>query len=170
MKTAVWKTWDLPAAGVDLDEWQNFRCAWCGYDKERLVKDHCHMTGLVRGLLCRGCNTREASSWLPEWEEWRNGDNPAWAIKQFEIYVNHMGATPISSQSSLHWFSPEERAAWFELSVQFLADGRMTEWPKDVPWVDTALQRKEDAYAEMRRATSKWTFLAPPQPDAEQAS
>lgn len=42
--------------------WQECRCALCGTDvpESRLVKDHDHDTGLVRGLLCRPCNTIEA--------------------------------------------------------------------------------------------------------------
>lgn len=35
---------------------QNFRCKACG-DETKLVVDHCHETGLIRGLLCRNCNT-----------------------------------------------------------------------------------------------------------------
>ena len=43
-----------------LDEWQDGRCAICG-DRERLVEDHDHATGLTRGYLCHGCNTREGN-------------------------------------------------------------------------------------------------------------
>jgi len=33
-------------------------CAICGKpDSIRLAVDHCHTTGIVRGLLCSGCNT-----------------------------------------------------------------------------------------------------------------
>lgn len=50
--------------GLTLDEFnemlvlQDYKCALCfgGPDDERLYVDHCHLTGRVRGLLCRRCN------------------------------------------------------------------------------------------------------------------
>jgi len=38
---------------------QEQRCAICRmeYPLEELAVDHCHSTNVVRGLLCRGCNT-----------------------------------------------------------------------------------------------------------------
>lgn len=42
-----------------LRAWQDGRCAVCGYRDVRLVDDHDHDTGLIRGLLCRSCNGRE---------------------------------------------------------------------------------------------------------------
>ena len=53
--------------GVDLHKYnellraQNGRCAICGGEESDQFKqvfhvDHCHSTGRVRGLLCRGCN------------------------------------------------------------------------------------------------------------------
>lgn len=41
-----------------LYELQDERCGICGY-RGRLVVDHDHGSGMVRGLLCSGCNTRE---------------------------------------------------------------------------------------------------------------
>lgn len=41
-----------------LDDWQDSRCAVCGSNWET-VTEHDHITGLVRGLLCRSCNTLE---------------------------------------------------------------------------------------------------------------
>ena len=35
---------------------QDDRCAICRSSVERLVADHCHETGKVRGLLCKECN------------------------------------------------------------------------------------------------------------------
>jgi hypothetical protein len=45
-------------ASVILYHWQDGRCAICGHRRD-LVEDHDHRTGLVRGYLCRGCNTQE---------------------------------------------------------------------------------------------------------------
>jgi Recombination endonuclease VII. len=41
-----------------LEAWQDGRCALCGRRRD-LVQDHDHATGLVRGWLCVGCNTKE---------------------------------------------------------------------------------------------------------------
>jgi len=46
----------LGDAGSVLARWQNGRCAICGRMSD-LVCDHDHATGLVRGWLCRSCNT-----------------------------------------------------------------------------------------------------------------
>ena len=40
-----------------MNESQDFLCAICGEEVPRLVIDHDHGTGLVRGLLCGQCNT-----------------------------------------------------------------------------------------------------------------
>ncbi|MGA5552643.1 endonuclease domain-containing protein [Streptomyces pseudogriseolus] len=49
-----------------LEEWQAGRCAVCESTVQELVTDHDHGTGLVRGLLCRSCNTREGFSYSPQ--------------------------------------------------------------------------------------------------------
>lgn len=49
----------LPGEYDQLLEAQGGRCAICGGTRrQRLSVDHCHATGLVRGLLCRMCNGR----------------------------------------------------------------------------------------------------------------
>lgn len=45
-----------------LTTWQDGRCAVCGETGRRLVIDHDHATGLVRGWLCFSCNTREGAA------------------------------------------------------------------------------------------------------------
>lgn len=61
---ACW-SWPVPE---DLDAtdpwgalvaWQADRCALCGKGGRYLVTDHCHESGLKRGLLCWGCNVHE---------------------------------------------------------------------------------------------------------------
>jgi len=44
-----------------IRRWQDGRCALCGHHESprELVVDHDHVTALVRGLLCRGCNVQE---------------------------------------------------------------------------------------------------------------
>jgi hypothetical protein len=54
-----------PPNGLLLD-WHDGRCAICGRDLARLVHDHDHETGQVRGLLCRRCNAREGHASDPE--------------------------------------------------------------------------------------------------------
>lgn len=154
-KVEAWKSWPLPGSDFtgDMFDWQNYRCAWCGLEPkmDRLVEDHCHMTGLVRGYLCRRCNIVEGKSWDSAWDRWREGDNPAFAIKEFRIYRSSWGGgTPISSQGALHYYSHAERIAWFELIPGHLEAG--APWPTDAPWIDTAIARRDAARKQMREA------------------
>ncbi|MFD9076613.1 endonuclease domain-containing protein [Streptomyces lasiicapitis] len=58
-----WSWGAAPSEGKDdrfaFRAWHDGRCAVCGYRDVRLVDDHDHDTGLIRGLLCRSCNGRE---------------------------------------------------------------------------------------------------------------
>lgn len=53
-----------------LAEWHERRCAICG-DRDRLVNDHDHKTGLMRGLLCNSCNVMEGVSDDPLFAKYR---------------------------------------------------------------------------------------------------
>lgn len=44
-----------------LSFWQDGCCAVCSIRPARLVTDHCHFSGLVRGLLCHSCNVKEGN-------------------------------------------------------------------------------------------------------------
>lgn len=149
----MWKTWDAPEPGADLWAWQAGRCAWCGY-KDSLVEDHCHQTGLVRGLLCRACNQLEGNDWRGHFDGWRSGDNTANAIKHFEVYTNIYRATPVSPQSALHFYSYAEREAWNEQVVRDLAAGGA--WPTEAPWTEAVAARRDDLMARAREAMNRW--------------
>ena len=59
--TSIWLT------SKDNDPWI---CTMCGDPDD--VWDHCHDTGLVRGRLCRSCNSCEGSSGdMPHWQLWK---------------------------------------------------------------------------------------------------
>ena len=61
------RNWHLKTTyGITAEDYNNMfieqggRCAICGVHQSKLKKilhvDHCHETGVVRGLLCDGCN------------------------------------------------------------------------------------------------------------------
>lgn len=60
----VQDTYGLEAGEYDrLFKAQDGKCAICGgRRRQRLSVDHCHKTGIVRGLLCRMCNGRLLTS------------------------------------------------------------------------------------------------------------
>lgn len=74
---------------------QGSRCAICGTDKpggrgKQLHVDHCHETGLIRGLLCNKCNSaigyfadspkrlRRAAAYLESWRGKTSSDGGRW--------------------------------------------------------------------------------------------
>lgn len=139
-ETEAWRTWPAPALGTSLHEWQAGRCAWCGYE-DRLVKDHCHETGLVRGLLCHACNSHEGFSVDDSWESWRKGGNAAATAGHFEIYVNTMSQTTLSPMSALTYYTKAElETYWSDLLANLAAGG---EWPISAPWTDFATARRD---------------------------
>lgn len=71
--------WEVPPDEVPahlsaieaLRRWQAGACAMCSASGGRLVLDHCHRTGLVRGLLCDSCNTAEGLTDSPAFAAYR---------------------------------------------------------------------------------------------------
>lgn len=57
------RRWLRKKYGITVEQYdemvaaQDGRCAICGDAPEQLYVDHCHSTGVVRGLLCHGCNS-----------------------------------------------------------------------------------------------------------------
>lgn len=79
MNTCAYHYWPAPTTSMpptfqDLVTWHDGCCAFCGKRVTALIVDHDHKTGVVRGLLCGGCNIREASlttSGASEWVAYR---------------------------------------------------------------------------------------------------
>lgn len=70
-----WKVVEVPEGANEVEAlhaWQRRRCAICGKEHDRgLYHDHDHDTGLLRGLLCPGCNSHEGLSDAPAYEKYR---------------------------------------------------------------------------------------------------
>lgn len=85
---------------IFLVEWQDRRCAMCGYDDCRLVLDHCHESGLARGFLCSPCNIAESKSYdSTKWDIYRTF-NPCKMLK-LNFYYNDFGSSPYPMESLL---------------------------------------------------------------------
>lgn len=103
--------WPPPEDDVDLADWQDDRCAFCGIRPwNGTVLDHDHTTGMTRGYLCQRCNLREARAMTEEWERWREGCNPAVMYGRSVLYISPFGRVPVIDPPPL---SEEERERLF---------------------------------------------------------
>lgn len=144
----AWRAWPLPEAGTTLRKWQAGRCAWCG-EKTALIVDHCHRTGLVRGMLCRSCNNGEGFGGRA-WDAWRDGDHPARAIRHVEVYVSTYGRTALYPEAALSHYTSDEQEAWWAAVETSLPEGG--EWPTEAPWTEAATARRESELAALKAA------------------
>lgn len=93
---------DDPAGVLRLDlasperfRWRAFhagRCAICGDLPDRLLDDHDHATGLMRGLLCQSCNLRVGHGWDGAYEAYCQ--RPPAAILGYRAYYVGFAWTP----------------------------------------------------------------------------
>lgn len=125
---AAFLTWELPTeaerkplypndpSGV-LWKWQAGRCAICGHVDPPLCLDHCHVTGLTRGLLCRPCNFAEGGSHHPAFLAWRAGRNPARLLGVEDQYVPSWGELSATDDE-------EDRAEHYMIMVARFADSQ----------------------------------------------
>lgn len=84
---AIAEAWDIADAEgvvVALAVWQADRCAVCGgWNKlDGLVLDHCHQSGMSRGILCLSCNSMEAHGYHPTF-------SAPWLNAAFAAYRRH---------------------------------------------------------------------------------
>ncbi len=91
-----------------LWDWQENRCAMCGFEDDKIVKDHCHESGLIRGLLCTGCNLEESRRNDIRWQIYRKF--PPTKLVNVKVFYSEMSS--FWSQSD---FSKEEiNTPWWE--------------------------------------------------------
>jgi hypothetical protein len=86
-----------------LRRWHRFRCAVCGESastNDKLVRDHDHETGFVRGLLCNSCNTTEGFGGGPMFDKYR--ERPPVAICGVQLkYAAGIGAMALAQPPEL---------------------------------------------------------------------
>lgn len=69
-----------------FDAFHAGRCAICACNVDRLVNDHHHASGLLRGRLCLGCNVAEGRGDHPLFEAYRRRP-PAVILGYRQFYV-----------------------------------------------------------------------------------
>ncbi|MEU7972177.1 endonuclease domain-containing protein [Micromonospora sp. NPDC049089] len=85
--------------------WQRGRCAVCGGGRSgELVLDHDHVTALVRGWLCRGCNVSEAHSDGGNFAKYRDRP-PAVMLGVTARYVDPWYGLAEPRESHAQWFA-----------------------------------------------------------------
>jgi hypothetical protein len=105
-----WRAFHL---GLDaVDAWRTGwlrRCAGCGV-RDRLVVDHDHRTGLVRGELCHGCNVSEGSHYRSDgWAAQYRQHNPAAMLGYVRYYVGARDWSQVYGDGTL-WYENAARA------------------------------------------------------------
>lgn len=68
------------------------KCNICSSTTERLVRDHNHRTGLIRGILCEHCNTKLGIYEANKRRTWQNGDKlyKEWVSKYHDQIEAHL--------------------------------------------------------------------------------
>ncbi|MEV0830935.1 MULTISPECIES: endonuclease domain-containing protein [Streptosporangiaceae] len=161
---ACWE-WPLPEGEVGTDSyaqherlisWQNYRCAICGGQTYDMVMDHDHVTNLVRGYLCRSCNTREGFGGGPIFDRYRDR-HPTVILG---VKINHFGypsspvnpPLPLENDPSLRVGAalagkppPDEMMAikWVVVALQRMA-GEIEAEAQDVAQAVALLQGKAE--------------------------
>lgn len=148
MTGMAWKRWARPSRDESPRAWHDGRCAMCG-SAGRVVEDHCHATGFVRGFLCEPCNAAEPHGRGAEWDAWRAWDNPARKYGWCQVYISAFERTPLAATSALNHMTRAEREAWWAENVRAAAAG--LDWPLPIELSEGAQSRAAELDAELDR-------------------
>lgn len=111
-----------PAQGLWFDE---DACQMCGIENDRLVQDHCHFTGVFRGMLCYRCNQREGIDNDPKWRAWRLLA-PGTTRPNRWVYRRECNDCSDETIATTPWFLLVDYHRWVQAETYFvLADRRM---------------------------------------------
>lgn len=93
-------------------------CEWCGTDKGRLVRDHCHGCGRLRGSLCKRCNLLDAHGWtIDGWSARCEGQefyfNDWQGCRDLETSPQHCGATDAYALALKAWWREQHPELWW---------------------------------------------------------
>lgn len=107
------KTKDIPKVKEALLKDQNNRCALCRIKLDRVEPrdvclDHCHVTGNIRGVLCRNCNGCEGKVFNLARRAKRQG-TPLWWLKQLIEYMEKHQEDPSGVYHPTHKTEDEKR-------------------------------------------------------------
>ena len=97
-----------------LLEKQKFRCALCRIkleyddDPKNVCLDHCHVTGQVRGVLCRNCNGCEGKVFNLARRAKRDG-TPRWWLERLLAYYDQYEKDPTGIYHPTHRTTDEKR-------------------------------------------------------------
>lgn len=107
------KTKDIPKVKAALLADQNNRCALCRIkldlvDARDVCLDHCHVTGNIRGVLCRNCNGCEGKVFNLARRAKRQG-TPLWWLKRLIEYMEQHEKEPSGVYHPTHKTEEEKR-------------------------------------------------------------
>ncbi len=126
-----------------IRDYQQGRCAVCDEPRARLVVDHDHDSGLVRGLLCNGCNSSEGRDFRAPWFRAYRANPPAMRLGLSVKYGQHKPRRRRVIASKLR---PDR---WSRLDLEPWLNAMITEAEKGSEAGPAPCSDNSDAYREL---------------------
>lgn len=106
------KTKDIPVLKEKLFKKQKGRCALCNCrmtDSKDICLDHCHVSGVIRALLCRNCNAMEGKVFNCSRRAKRDGTPYDWLSRVVWYWAEHASIKPDAIFHPSHRTADEKR-------------------------------------------------------------